>query len=120
MSDGTKYGDLIEDHEWQEPDTEPEDVEPRVEVNTHTVTIDERVDDEYIVLYRWRFGVQDRQIVGWSRSDIDDEGTEDFASDLTWPEIPVDVKLRLGEALSIEDWDDHLDLPDFLRGEDDV
>ena len=103
---------------WDEDD-ELDDVDPRprVETNTHSIVIDRFVDERYLDRFRWRFAVQDRTVVGWTRSDIEHNGTEDYCNDLTLEEMPADVRLRLERELGIDDLEDHVDLPEFLRAD---
>ena len=114
-SQRTKYGDLIKDHEWQEPEEPEPDPRPRVEVNWHSVVIDWFVDEKYIDRYRFRFGVSGRVVRGWTVSDIEHNGTEDYTNDGTWGTLPAPVKKALAKELGIDSWEGYLDLPDHLR-----
>ena len=121
----SKYGHLIHDgaFEVDEDDDDLED-DPRVTVDTHSIVIDERVDDEYIAKYRWRFSIDHdngaRTVRGWTRTDIEQNGTEDYASELTWSEMPADVKMRLAVALGVprSELEGILDLPEHLLAGD--
>lgn len=108
----------VPDGHWDEDDETEQDPDPRprAEINTHSTVIDRFVDERYIDRYRWRFAIEDRNIVGWTRSDIEHNGTEDYTSELTWEEVPEIVRQRLRDALGVDDLDGHLDLPEFLRG----
>lgn len=111
-----KYS-VPEDH-WKEDDEPDPEPEPRVSVNYHSIVIDEKVDREYIVKIRWHFGFEGRSLKGWTRTDIEENGTEDYANDLDWERIPADVKRTLANevGLTVSELAERRDLPDFLEG----
>jgi len=119
----TKYGHLVKDADF-EVDDEPDAQEqrPRVKVQTHSIVLDEHVDERYVSKYRYRFAIDHdaddgaRTVVGWTRSDIEHNGTEDLCSELTWSELPADVKMRLSDALGVRrsELKGMLDLPEHL------
>ena len=106
---------------WDEDDQDDSDVDPRprVEINTHSIVIDRFVDGRYIDRYRWRFAIDDRTVVGWTRTDIEHNGTKDYCADLTLDAMPADVRLALERELGVDDLEEHVDLPEFLRGDRD-
>lgn len=116
MSEQTKY--TVPDDHWEDDEDEQEDEEPQVVVNTHSIVIDNRVDERYVERYRWRFAVQNRQVVGWTRTDIEHNGTEDYNDVMDVTEIPADVKAALEHELGLDDLHDHLDLPKIYDGVD--
>jgi len=121
MSNDTKYGHLVHDGAFEpDEDTEEIDTTPRVELTGHTVTLKEHVADEYLSHYVWRFGVDldDGQLVlrGWTKTDVEHNGTEDYCNEGTWSGMPADVKLRLADALGVRrsELEGMLDLPEHL------
>lgn len=123
--DATKYGDRV-DEEFFEPDQEDEaaDTESRVTTLLHTLTIKENVDEEYISHYQWRFSIDhdgdSRTIRGWTKTDVEHNGTEDYCSEGTWQSMPVDVKMELARALGVRrsELEGMLNLPEHLLGGD--
>ena len=118
MSDH-KYS--VDDDHWEEDDQDAvDDPRPRVEVNSHSVTIDRLVEDRYVDRYRYRFAVEGQAVVGWSRTDIEHTGTEDYNPIEDWDAIPTTVRNALARELGV---DSHraldLDVPAYMRGEDD-
>ncbi|MDQ2052946.1 hypothetical protein RBH26_21115 [Natronolimnohabitans sp. A-GB9] len=117
----TKYDPDIS--HLDEDDADQDDVEadprPRVETNTHSIVIDRFVDDRYIDRYQWQFAIEDRTVVGWTRSDIEHTGTRDYCDELTLEDMPTDVRVRLERELGVDDLDDHVDLPEHLRADPD-
>lgn len=110
----------VPDGHWDDDDEETEndsDPRPRVETNTHSIVIDRLVNDDYVDRYRWRFAIQDRTVVGWTRTDIEHNGTEDYCNELTLETMPVSVRIRLENELGIDNLRDHVDLPEHLRGD---
>lgn len=64
----TKYGDMIEDHEWTEP-PEPGDEGHPVEVGHHMLTIkDERESIETYDGFQWSFLIDDGTITAVDQS----------------------------------------------------
>jgi hypothetical protein len=125
MTDDTKYGHLIHDGAFEpDDDTDQPDPSPRVTVAQHTLVLRETVDEEYISHYEWRFTIEhddgERAVCGWSKLDVEHNGTEDYCNSGTWQSMPADVKLRLAQALGVRrsELDEMLDLPDFLLGGD--
>jgi hypothetical protein len=117
----TKYGHLVSDEDFEADQDDSETAsESRVQVADHHLVIDERVDEKYVAKYRWRFAIEHddgaRTVVGWTRSDIEENGTLDYAADKTWQAMPVDVKKRLADALGVSrrELEGMLDLPDHL------
>lgn len=116
----TKYSpDMSHWDEDNEPEDDP-DPRPRVETHMHTtdtIVIDRFVDEEYVDRYRWRFAIEDRTVVGWTRSDIEPNGTVDYCADLTLETMPMDVRVRLERELGVDDLADHANLPEHLHSD---
>ena len=109
---------IQDDHEWadEKQDERDGDQRPPVAVNTHSVVIDRNVDEVYIQKYRYRFAIEGGSVVGWTRSDIEWNGTEDYCSEKTWETIPELVKRALANelGLTVGEMDEQADLPGFL------
>lgn len=119
MTDDTKYGHLVADDAFEPDEEDDADAQPRVEIATHALTLTERVDDEYISHYQWRFALDHDggvTIRGWTKLDVEHNGTEDYCNEGTWSGMPADVKLRLADALGVRrsELEGMLDLPEHL------
>ena len=117
----TKYGNLIHDGAFEADDEENVvETEPRVTTKLHSLVLKEQVDHKYISHYEWRFTIDhngsDRTIVGWTKTDVEHNGTEDYCNEGTWQSMPVDVKMELADALGVRrsELEAMLDLPDHL------
>lgn len=122
----TKYGDKISDDFFKPEQPDEPETEPRVTTALHALTLKERVDDEYLSHYEWRFSIDhdgdDRVIRGWTKTDVEHNGTEDYCNEGTWQSMPVDVKMELASALGVRrsELEGMLDLPEhLLEGGDD-
>jgi len=118
MSDH-KYG--VPDDHWEEDEQDDvgADPRPRVEVNSHSVVIDRFVEDRYVDRYRYRFALEGRTVVGWTRSDIEHNGTEDYNAIEDWDAIPTTVRNALAAEVGLDSYRElDLDLPSFYGGDD--
>jgi len=118
----TKYGDLIPDGAFEADDDQDdlEEAEPRVTTKQHSLVLKERVDEHYISHYLWRFAIghddSGRVIRGWTKTDVEHNGTKDYCNEGTWEEMPVDVKMELAWALGVKrsELEGMLELPEHL------
>lgn len=69
MTENTKYGEMIQDHEWTDPEPDPVDPDGPVEVSHHLLTInDERESIEKYNGLQWSFVIDDGTITAVGKS----------------------------------------------------
>ncbi|PSQ48328.1 hypothetical protein BRD15_05575 [Halobacteriales archaeon SW_6_65_15] len=101
----TKYGHLIsDDHDWNDEDDDPEDVEPAITVDSHTIRIDDqREETGYEYGLEWWFVVDAGQIEYSHRGHwLEGRTQSDPMAPPAWSEVPDPVKERLARELNTD------------------
>jgi hypothetical protein len=113
----TKYGDLIEGHDFSDPEPEADDTPPAIEVTRHVISIDDRRDAHgYEYGLDWMFSVEDGVITGYYLGHwLEGKTQSDPMLSPSWDEVPSWIKRKLREELNVDELE--TDLPEHY-GED--
>jgi hypothetical protein len=113
----TKYGDMIDGHDFSEPEPDTDDTPPAIEVCRHTVAIDDRRDAHgYEHGLDWMFQIEDGTVTGYYKGHwLEGRTQSDPMLSPSWDDVPTWIKRKLKQELNVEVLE--TDLPEHY-GED--
>jgi len=120
----TKYGDRIADGHWERDEPDQTNVKPAVELDTHTISIKDRVSDrvqrhDHTQYWDWQIAIDEDTVVGWSVWEQNETHVDSVRSPAP-DEVPTLVKHKVAQEMGWDDFDSHLDVSDFYTRERDT
>jgi hypothetical protein len=103
---------------WDQGDEEDQ-TPPPVELDTHTISIKDRVSarvrrSDHTRYWDWRIAIEDDHVIGWAVWEENETHVDSVPSPAP-EDVPQLVKGIVCDEMGWESFDAHLDVPDFYQ-----